>query len=169
MDHYDPNNNSGEDQQPFDYQQHYRQQNEQYGQPDPYYRQNGQKPYQTTVMGSNDDTKIFSILSYVSILWLIGLIADRNNPVVKFHVNQGIILSVFELGIGFVIGVIRFIFHFAFSFSFLLSGLANGILGLLSFIFTCFAIAFSVIGIVRVVQGRQVPLPIIGNLFTAIR
>lgn len=160
--------NGPQNQPPFDYQQHYRQQNEQYGQTDPNSQQNWQKPYQTTVMGSNDDTKIFSILSYIWILWLVGLIADRNNPVVKFHVNQGIILSVFEFAFLFIIGAVKTVFHFAFSFSIFLTGLVGIILGFLSFIFWCFALAFSIIGIVRVVQGRQVPLPIIGTLFTAV-
>lgn len=42
------------------------------------------------------DIKIFKILSYVSILWIVGLISPyRNEKDVQFHVDQGKILTVF--------------------------------------------------------------------------
>ena len=39
----------------------------------------------------NDQSKtiLFSILSYIGILWLIPLLVEKNDKVVRFHVNQG--------------------------------------------------------------------------------
>ena len=97
------NPNTGKDQnqneqQPFDYQAHYRQQNQQYQNPQqPYNGQYYQPPippvppqppiYPQYTMPV-DNTKAFSILSYIGILWLVGLLADRYNPRVRFHDRQ---------------------------------------------------------------------------------
>lgn len=40
---------------------------------------------------------LYCVLSYIYILWIIGFLSDKNNKIVKFHVNQGIILSTVSL------------------------------------------------------------------------
>ena len=40
---------------------------------------------------------LYCVLSYIYILWIIGFVSDKNNKIVKFHVNQGIILSTVSL------------------------------------------------------------------------
>ena len=40
-------------------------------------------------MDSND--KVFGILSYIGILWIVGLAAGKT-PFAKFHANQGLVL-----------------------------------------------------------------------------
>lgn len=47
--------------------------------------------------GSKDNTKLYSILAYIGILFLVGLLADKENPVVRFHVNQGLVLFIASL------------------------------------------------------------------------
>lgn len=47
--------------------------------------------------GPKDNTKLYSILAYIGILFLVGLLADKENPVVRFHVNQGLILFLANL------------------------------------------------------------------------
>ena len=147
------------------------------GGPGGYYRWNdpnrqnwNQQPWNPA---PGDDTRAFSILSYIGILWLVGLLADRYNPVVIFHVNQGIILSVFEFALGIALtvvkGIIYAMFVQAFPGAFLLSGIGLFINGLLSFAGWCTVLAFSIVGIVHAAQGRQQPLPLIGTLFTVIR
>lgn len=141
------------------------QQNTQYGQPNPNY-QYGQQPYQPTVMGASDNTKLFTILSYIGILWLVGLIADKNNPAVKFHVNQGIILSIFEVGISIVFRILWSIIGYSFSYTFFLPGIISLIMGLIQFACWSIIVVLAIIGIVHAAGGRQEPLPIIGRLFT---
>ncbi|NLN46640.1 MAG: DUF4870 domain-containing protein [Clostridiaceae bacterium] len=41
---------------------------------------------------ASDNTKLYSILAYIGPLFLVGLLADKDNPRVKFHVNQGLVL-----------------------------------------------------------------------------
>ena len=42
----------------------------------------------------NENRKLYSILAYLGLLFLIGLFLAKDDPVVKFHVNQGLILTI---------------------------------------------------------------------------
>lgn len=56
------------------------------------------------------NAKLFSILSYVGILWLLGLLIspEKTSPFVRSHVNNGIIISIMECipFVGWVCGLI---------------------------------------------------------------
>lgn len=44
------------------------------------------------------DTKIYKVLSYFPFLWAIGLLSPyHNDSDVRFHINQGIILTIFTV------------------------------------------------------------------------
>jgi len=45
-------------------------------------------------------------LSYVGILWLVPLLAMKENAFAKFHVKQGIMLTIYGLAVGVVGGAI---------------------------------------------------------------
>jgi len=176
------------EQQPFDYQAHYRQQNEQY-QNQQY--QNPQQPYngqyyqppippvppQPPIYPQYtmpvDNTKAFSILSYIGILWLVGLLVDRYNPRVRFHVNQGIILTIFGIAVNVAISIVKSIISIIFIHSFsgfmMLSQLGMIVNGILSLAGTGLCIAYMIIGIMHAAQGREEPLPIIGTLFQVLK
>lgn len=121
---------------------------------------------------AQQDSKAFCILSYVGVLWLVGLLAARDDPKVRFHVNQGIILSIFQFALGILVSMVKsfisMVFIRMFSASVLLPQLGMTINGGLSFVSWCLTVAFAVIGIVHAAQDRQEPLPIIGSLFTVI-
>ncbi|MDF2631966.1 MAG: hypothetical protein K0Q85_562 [Caproiciproducens sp.] len=174
------------EQQPFDYQAHYRQQNQQYQNPQqPYNGQYYQPPqppippvppqppvYPQYTMPV-DNTKAFSILSYIGILWLVGLLADGNNPRVRFHVNQGIILTIFEIAVNVAISIVKSIISVIFIQSFsgfmMLSQLGMVVNGILSLAGTCLCVAYIIIGVLHAAQGREEPLPIIGTLFQVLK
>ena len=60
-------------------------------------------------MDSND--KVFGILSYIGILWIVGLAAGKT-PFAKFHANQGLVLFLAEIVIGIAGGILSVIpFH----------------------------------------------------------
>ena len=147
---------------PFDYQQHHRQKNEFYG-------RGGGPRRQVPPQNPGDNTVAFSILAYIPFLWLVGLLADRDNPVVKFHVNQGIILTVSECVLSFALAIVKAFISLLFSLTIIFSGIAALLNGLLSFAGTAAVVAFTVVGIMNALKGRQVPLPLIGNLFTVLR
>lgn len=121
---------------------------------------------------ASNDEKAFSILSYIGILWLVGLLADKENPRVVFHVNQGIILSIFEFALTFSLGIVNAALQSAFGFAFsgigVLSWTGTAISGVLSFTGWCLIVAYIIIGVVHAAQGKQEPLPLIGTLFTVI-
>ena len=195
MNENNPNNNSqnGQPQNPqppFDYQEHYRQQNQQYYNPQqpngPQGYQNPQQPQNNpqrppipptppvyTQYGTGDNTKVFSILSYISILWLVGLLADRYNPKVRYHVNQGIILTIFNIVVNIAISILKSfitaIFSGFFNGVFVFSPLGVTINGLLSLAGWGLFIAFMIIGIMHAAQGREEPLPVIGSLFQILK
>ena len=56
------------------------------------------------------NAKLFSILSYVGIFWLLGLLIspEKTSPFVRSHVNNGIIISIMECipFVGWVCGII---------------------------------------------------------------
>lgn len=120
----------------------------------------------------SNDEKAFSILSYIGILWLVGLLADRENQNVVFHVNQGIILSIFEFALTFTLAIakamIEGIFGFVFGGIGILSWTGTAIGGLLSFTGWCLIVSYIIIGVVHAAQGKKEPLPLIGNLFTVV-
>lgn len=193
------NNKSQNTSQPFDYKAHYRQQNHPHE--NTYYRKsennhsqsyyqetNNSRYYQnnsnqpptppenppyTQSYPSSDNTKAFCIISYISIFWIIGLLADRNNPKVRFHVNQGIILTIFEVVLNILVAILKSFINIVlmgpFTKMLIISQFGMVLNGMLSFIVWCFYIVFTVIGIIHAAQDRQEPLPIIGTVFQILK
>ncbi len=96
--------------------------------------------------------KVVSILDYIGILWILGLFIEKEDPDVKFHTNQGLILFLLEV-ISSAITILSSIPFLGWLFS-----IVGGILG-----FLCLILA--ILGIVNASQGKTKPLPVIGNLF----
>ncbi len=96
------------------------------------------------------NNKVMAILCYIGILWLIPLLTDaKNDSFVKFHINQGIILSIAYV----VMMIIGFI----------------PVVGFISFIGYIALFVFFIMGIMNAINLQEKPLPLIGNLFTFIK
>ena len=80
-------------------------------------------------MSNNPNAKLFSILAYFGILWIVGLLAAKDDLFVKYHVNQGLILFILGVAgaivsvipilgaiISAIVSVICFFFYFNFFF-----------------------------------------------------
>jgi len=116
--------------------------------------------------------KILSLFSYWGILFLIPLLATKDSPYAKFHINQGIKLFILEIVIGVVLGILAGIGGALSAVFVLAAGDIGGALvglgwvvfwGLLSLIqLACFALA--ILGIVNAVQGKGKELPLLGKL-----
>ena len=118
-------------------------------------------PGGTTPLTKANNTKLFSVLAYFSVLWLVGLLADPDNPKVRFHVNQGILLSIFSAAYSLAMTVLNAAFTylpFLFIFTALLSVLGGAAV-----------LALMVWGIVNAAQDKEEPLPILGTLYTFIQ
>ena len=88
------------------------------------------------------ESKIFAILSYLSILCIIPLIFKRDNEFVLSHGKQGLVIFVAQVGV-FILSII---FPWIFK------------IGIFILLFLSF------IGIVAALQGRQIEFPIISQI-----
>ena len=113
---------------------------------------------------NNSNIRLYSILSYIGILWIVGiLVKEKDNNIVKFHVGQGILVSILSIIIstissiiGFVIGFTGAVAGVSEAFISLVSGLLGGVLGLIP-------LAFMIIGIINASKYEKKELPIIGK------
>lgn len=102
--------------------------------------------------------KIFSILSYIGIFWIVGLISERDDPVVRFHINQGIIKTVVFSSLWFVIFVVSKILA-------AISTILLSIVALLWLAYFLIMFVYVILGIINAKNEVQRSLPIIGDLF----
>lgn len=87
------------------------------------------------------DEKLMAILSYIGLLFIVPLILKPNDKFVKFHVKQGIILT-----IGWMVGSVLY-----------------PLLGL-GFLVHVAVLVLSIMGIMNVSEGKTKDLPIVGDL-----
>jgi uncharacterized membrane protein len=102
-------------------------------------------------MADTNNNKVMAVLCYIWILWLVPLLTDsKNDPFVKFHINQGIIFTIFSIAARIVAWVLGFI----------------PILGpLVSWVLWIAIVALFIIGIINAINMEEKPLPVIGTLF----
>lgn len=84
-------------------------------------------------------------LSYLCILWLVPLLAMKDNEFCKFHVKQGIILTILSIAI-WVIGWIPFLGWF------------------ITFIVYVYIIVMMIMGIINAASGKYWKMPLLGDL-----
>ena len=68
-------------------------------------------PMSAAPAGGDDVEKAKGLawLSYLGILWLIPLLTMKENAFAKFHVKQGIVLTIYGVAVGIVGGAIPFL------------------------------------------------------------
>lgn len=117
------------------------------------------------------DTKIFKIVSYLGILWILGIFCgSKNDSKVRFHVGQGIILTLGFVAVSIVSGILSaIIFATCAQVSFLGVNLGLNMVGtvLLALInIACYGayIFYVVLGIINAAKDQEKKLPLIGNL-----
>ena len=97
-------------------------------------------------MDSNN--KIYNVLSYLN-LWLIGLLVAPQDQEVKFHVNQGIVLTIAWVAAGILSFILAFIPFLGW---------------LLSAALYVFIAVLAIMGIINAYNGVQKELPITGKI-----
>lgn len=100
---------------------------------------------QVTEPKEHDSKTLMGILSYLGPLVIISYFVAKDDPFVKFHIKQGLVI--------FAISVLVWLFL---SGMFVWSALAS-LLNLATFV-------LAVIGIINVVQKKEKELPIVGGL-----
>lgn len=98
--------------------------------------------------------KVVSILGYLGILFLIPLLVAKDSPFAKFHANQGLLAFLVALGLNTASGLICTVLGLIHLGS--LAALVAPLIGLVT-------LAFTVLGIINVAQGKAKELPLIGQ------
>ena len=103
-------------------------------------------------MADTNNNKVMAVLCYLGILWIIPLLTEhKNDPFLRFHINQGIILSIFWVVVRVASWILSFI----------------PILGpIVSLVAWVAIVVLMILGIMNAVNMDEKPLPIIGTLFT---
>ena len=95
--------------------------------------------------GSSKNTGM-AILCYIGFLFIIPLLTDdKNDPFVKFHIKQGLILFICEVVVSILAGALWFLY----------------------FIWWILWVGLFIVwlmGIINAANGKQEPLPLIGKL-----
>ncbi|MEI8339392.1 MAG: hypothetical protein WCF94_01885 [bacterium] len=103
-------------------------------------------------MQPNND-KLFAILAYI--LFFIPLLATKDrSQFLTFHINQGLNLFIFEIGVGYIVPL-------------LLSFIP--MLGFVVWILQIGLFILFIMGVMNASQNKMEPLPIIGNVFNFIK
>ncbi len=103
---------------------------------------NGQTPNATE---KKENNKLMGVLAYLGILIIIPFVMAKNEPFVKFHIKQGLILVIIELVVWLI-------------------GMMMWQLWAILQIVNLATLVLAIIGIVNVVQGHQKELPLVGSL-----
>jgi uncharacterized membrane protein len=107
-----------------------------------------------------EKNKIFAILAYLSILFLVPLLAAPQSKFARYHTNQGLLLFLASLGACIVAAIATFILSFI-PFVGCIGVILVPAVGLGSLVLT-------VLGIINAANGQCKPLPLIGQ-FTLLK
>ena len=102
-------------------------------------------------MADKSNNKVMAVLCYIWILWLVPLLTDyKNDPFVKYHINQGIIFTLFSI----VTSIVAWIFGFI------------PVLGtIVDWARWISIVVFFILGVINAINMEEKPLPLIGTLF----
>ena len=102
--------------------------------------------------------KGITILSYISWLVLVPLLARKDSRFARFHSNQGFVLAIIGTAISITGTVITTPLNLAHLW------VVSTVISVLFWLLEIPVLVFCIIGIVNVAQGRAVELPIIGKI-----
>jgi len=91
------------------------------------------------------ENMLMAILAYIGPLILVSFLLAKDDPFVKFHIKQGLLLLIGEVA-AWMLGMMFWPLFF-------LVQIAN-----------IFFLVLAIVGIIRAARGEMKPLPLIGNL-----
>lgn len=139
-------------------------------------------PDSTSEYDPNDisQNKVYAILAYIGILFLVPILGAPKSKFARFHANQGIVLFIAEAALGIVSTIFSLIFgalKTAFMTAHVVANLTGGIsfpyvlVSIISVIFTIvfviigiFLLFLVIIGIINAAQGKAKEVPLLGKL-----
>ena len=102
------------------------------------------------------NNKIFNILSYIPLLFIISLfIPQKNDADVKFHCGQGMLLTILDIVAGVLFSVLGIVLGWI--------PLIGTIISIISSLVGIVVLILMIIGIINAATDKQAPLPVIGQ------
>ena len=109
--------------------------------------------------------KTVCVLAYIPFLFLFPLFTCKNSRFVRFHCNQGIVLTIFTVVMMVLLFVLGFVASFAGAFISEITEMSIMILYLaLSWVLVIGYYIYFILGIYNAVKGRAKRLPLIGRI-----
>lgn len=111
------------------------------------------------------NVKLYSILAYIGILWIVGvLVKEKDNKTVKFHVGQGMLLTIMSIAISIIN---RLVIANIFTTTNYILGVpyttVSGFGVLIESALYLVVFVLMIIGIVNAANGKEEELPVIGQ------
>jgi uncharacterized membrane protein len=103
-----------------------------------------------------EKNKIFGIVAYLWILWIVPLVAAKDSPFARYHANQGLTLFILSVALWILEEIISGVFYMVMPGGFGIISLVFGLVWLGELVLV-------VLGIVNAARGKCVPLPLIGG------
>ena len=91
-----------------------------------------------------DNSVVMAALAYIGPLVIVSYIVAKDNPFVKFHIKQGLVLLVIEVALWFLGGMLWAFIPF---------------MGLINLV----VLVFAILGIVNAVNKKEQELPLVGS------
>jgi uncharacterized membrane protein len=104
-----------------------------------------------------EKNKIFGIVAYLWILWLVPVFVAKGSPFAKYHANQGLALFILDIVVWIVLWMLDLVFELIMP-----SSILGGLLFVVSLVWLPL-IGLAVLGIINAAKGKCVPLPLIGG------
>lgn len=105
-----------------------------------------------------DIRKLTSVLSYVPLLWLIGLLIYPSDRYVQFHVNQGVLLNIVFLTLGMIVNIFN-------TMLLLISPVMLFLTTLIYILLAMIMLIYMILGIINAYNNSVKTLPAIGKIY----
>ena len=93
---------------------------------------------------AGNDNVVMGVLAYIGPLVAVSYFVAKDNPFVKFHIKQGLVLLVIEVAVWLI-------------------GMILGQLWMLLNLINLATLILAIVGIINVTQGKEKELPIVGG------
>jgi uncharacterized membrane protein len=103
-----------------------------------------------------EDNKIYAILAYFGILFIVPLLVAKESRFARYHTNQGFILFIATIIGSTAAWIVTTILI-------LISGKLISVLILIIYLFILAVFIMAIIGIINAAQGKEKELPFIGK------
>lgn len=141
--------------------------------------QNIQKTKRTSQkkpMKKENRIKLFACIAYIPLVWIVSFFAERKNQFVRFHIKQGMKLTVLTVVVGAVSWALNAFFSWVFSYSVQtptqedLAHITTGVNSvgqtlciIVAFVATIILVAYALFGVIAACRGKMIDLPLLGK------